>query len=343
MRRLRLPGRAASEERGAIAVVVAILLGSGVLLGIGALVIDVGTIGLERNRLQDGADAAAWAVAASCATDESGGACTQPDTLAARYAKANAGDGSAGVAATVVPCGGGCAAVPSQAPCPAVTATPEGGIAQVATSTLNGDDSTLLPPVLARGLDPTYQGTTVVACSQVVWGVATRGEVLGFAIGECKWLDSVGPDPRNPAGTDVQVSLDQTCATGTAPLPPELAWLDGSPCARDLAVGDSVFGAGSTACGDALAAARDSGRPVLIPVVDTADSSGLHIAGLSGFVVTDYVLHDPGDIGGIAPPGCAADTTCITGHFSRIVVPPYEPVPGSSATDYGAAVLSRIS
>ena len=48
------------------------LLGTGVLTGMGALVIDVGQIYQERAELQNGADAAALGVAKSCAL----GACT---------------------------------------------------------------------------------------------------------------------------------------------------------------------------------------------------------------------------------------------------------------------------
>src|ERR1039457_1222087 len=66
---LRLLGR---DERGAVGVLVAMMLGAGVLTGMGALVIDVGQLYQERAELQNGADAAALAVAESCAT----GTCT---------------------------------------------------------------------------------------------------------------------------------------------------------------------------------------------------------------------------------------------------------------------------
>ena len=52
---------------------VALLFGGGVLMGLGALVIDVGQLYQERAELQDGADAAALGVAKSCAL----GNCTQ--------------------------------------------------------------------------------------------------------------------------------------------------------------------------------------------------------------------------------------------------------------------------
>ena len=53
------------DERGAVGVLVAVLLAGGVLLGLGAMVIDVGQLYQERAQLQNGADAAAVAVAKS--------------------------------------------------------------------------------------------------------------------------------------------------------------------------------------------------------------------------------------------------------------------------------------
>src|SRR6266704_3179830 len=58
---LRLLGR---DDRGAVGVLVAILMGGGVLLGMGAVVVDVGQLYSERAQLQNGADAGARAVAA---------------------------------------------------------------------------------------------------------------------------------------------------------------------------------------------------------------------------------------------------------------------------------------
>ena len=53
------------DERGAVLVWVALMLT--VLIGVGALVIDAGALYTEKRQLQNGADAAALAVAADCA------------------------------------------------------------------------------------------------------------------------------------------------------------------------------------------------------------------------------------------------------------------------------------
>ena len=80
-------------------ILVAILLGFGVLLGMAALVIDVGRLYQERAELQNGADAAAIGVAKSCAL----GACTP--AVAVSYADANASQLTGGTAGVALICG----------------------------------------------------------------------------------------------------------------------------------------------------------------------------------------------------------------------------------------------
>ncbi|MEO5975240.1 MAG: pilus assembly protein TadG-related protein [Ilumatobacteraceae bacterium] len=79
------------RDRGAILVWFAAFVI--VLLGSGALVIDMGSLWSERRQLQNGADAAALAVALDCAKT----ACTQSQLVALNYAKLSASDGAASV------------------------------------------------------------------------------------------------------------------------------------------------------------------------------------------------------------------------------------------------------
>ena len=82
-----------TDERGAVAIMVAVSLT--VLLGVGALVLDVGALYVERRELQNGADAAALAIAEACAlADDS---CDDYLDQAAEYADANARDGVSNV------------------------------------------------------------------------------------------------------------------------------------------------------------------------------------------------------------------------------------------------------
>ena len=84
------------HDRGAISALAAVLFGSGVLLGMAALVVDVGLLYTERAQLQNGADAAAVEVAQICATSavaDCAPAVTGP--VAAQYARDNAANGEA--------------------------------------------------------------------------------------------------------------------------------------------------------------------------------------------------------------------------------------------------------
>lgn len=68
MKRLLLDRR--RRERGGVAVIVAVLLAGGVLIGMLALSVDVGQIMYERRQLQNGADATSLALAQRCAANE---------------------------------------------------------------------------------------------------------------------------------------------------------------------------------------------------------------------------------------------------------------------------------
>ena len=65
MRRVKPQVQSAGRERGAVAAMVAILVV--VLVGAGAMAVDVGRVYSERAQLQNGADAAALAIATDCA------------------------------------------------------------------------------------------------------------------------------------------------------------------------------------------------------------------------------------------------------------------------------------
>jgi hypothetical protein len=89
MRRVRAGGT--GDERGAVTVIVAILMVT--LLGFVAIAVDVGVIYSERAQLQNGADAAAIALAQKCARDAADPLCSTTSTLAGSLANQNALDG----------------------------------------------------------------------------------------------------------------------------------------------------------------------------------------------------------------------------------------------------------
>lgn len=91
--------RMMQEDSGAVAVVVAVCLSA--LLGCAAIAIDFGAIFVERRELQNGADAAALAIAQDCAADPTSAGCADlvtARTTARSYANANANDGASTVA-----------------------------------------------------------------------------------------------------------------------------------------------------------------------------------------------------------------------------------------------------
>lgn len=112
MRRLILPRRpaptrgnrtldgAAHSERGAVALVTAILMV--VLLGFAALAVDGGMLFAQRAQLQNGADAAALAVAQKCAASLSDPLCSTTSTLATSLSQSNARAGQAGIASLAI-------------------------------------------------------------------------------------------------------------------------------------------------------------------------------------------------------------------------------------------------
>ncbi|MDQ0240205.1 Tad domain-containing protein [Arthrobacter bambusae] len=89
MRRLTI--RDDDGERGAVAVLVALLLV--VLLGFAALAVDAGMLYSEKAQVQNGSDAAALAVAQKCAANTSDPNCSTTSQIAADVANKNANDG----------------------------------------------------------------------------------------------------------------------------------------------------------------------------------------------------------------------------------------------------------
>ncbi|MET0422359.1 MAG: Tad domain-containing protein [Actinoplanes sp.] len=177
-------------EHGAVSAIVAIMLSGGVLLGMGALVIDVGQLYVEREQLQTGADAASWKIAmacvnkpATCAAAAFSGNYAAP---AVTYAKANASDGLAD--AQICLNNIGCPAWKTAVTCPPNLANP-GQYVEVRTTTVTNSPSnnTLVPPSFAGALSGVnYQGKQVGTCARVNWGPpADVNKVFALGISLC--------------------------------------------------------------------------------------------------------------------------------------------------------------
>jgi Flp pilus assembly protein TadG len=191
----RLAGRRPRrlDDRGAVAVIVAILLAGGVLLGFLALTIDVGELYLERQQLQSGADSAALAIANACAKNTAdcanGGAIA---SLAKKYANANSADGVSHVAEVCghVPGGllGTCSdPVGNLTDCIGDPPADGSPFVEVRLSTEMPDGTFVLPPVFAQTLagNSGYTGTSVGACARAGW--STSLNVLGMTVSTCEF------------------------------------------------------------------------------------------------------------------------------------------------------------
>lgn len=222
-RQLSSHGRNSRDrETGAVAAIVVVLFGFGVLLGLGAIVLDTGSLLYERRQLQNGADAAALAAGKDCA---SSAACTPGVVTASVFtattaltalAGANASaDGATtiesicgnSVARQSIPglsvtnvCAPGTGQLVDCPPVPSEFATAP--YIEVRTKTLNANGTSILPPILAQTLVGGYVGETVRACSRAAWlpaGTPT-GPVLPVAFTSCQWAQATGYQPGpNPA------------------------------------------------------------------------------------------------------------------------------------------------
>lgn len=351
------------DERGTVGVLVAILISGGVLLGVGALALDAGQLYQARAELQNGAEAAALAVARSCAN---GGTCDNPTGtgVASSYITSNASVLTSGTAAGTV-CGSGslgtCTPDGSMVSCPA---NPAGNVNYVDVNT-----SASVSATFARAMG--FSASNVKACAQVEWGAAQSATTLALTISICEW-NSLTQNGNLPWGTNIPIYLQgngvPACSgPGGSQIPGGFGWLcltggSGGSCNGstgsstctgiiDLLTNTTYSNPGlstPSGCGQALQQLITSGSVVYIPVFDSASGSGngsggpnsgtFHITGLAAFVVVGYSnlpSGSPKDFGTYNL--CTLKNPCIEGHFTQALVPVGDP-PGPG-TDFGATVI----
>jgi len=337
------------DDRGAIGVLIAVLIGGGVLLGMAALVVDVGQIYQNRTELQNGADAGALAAARQCAL----GTCAlaSATSTALTYTNANASALTGHAAGVTAVCGsdglGDCSGVVGTGltNCPP---DPTNGLnfVDVLASTRLANGSTLLPPVFGRTLvgNGTYDGTTVKACAQAEWGYAEQSNSLALTISVCQWQDLIASGGGFNTLVPVYIKGKAKACAGPAGLniPGGFGWLNTtspSSCTAkiDLTTDTTVTKTGNSvtsACQNALVAdvsSYVSGHPVTVfvpvfgcpnppvpgcPVANTGSSATYYVIGLAGFVVSGYK-----SIPGLRPDAgtnsaCTGNAPCLEGYFT---------------------------
>ena len=200
--------RPPQDDRGAVAIIVAMLFGFGVMIGAAALTIDVGRINLDRRQLQNGADAAALSAAADCVL----GTCPNKDVTAdmdrlRALADGNAGADQASAVARVdgkfalcgTPSVNGvatgltdCQQPPDtsnlqECPTPKLpsAATP---YVRVFTQSLNAaKNKTLLPYTVGAAIAGPGSGANQQACASVAWGQASITASVPLTLSACEW------------------------------------------------------------------------------------------------------------------------------------------------------------
>lgn len=307
-------------DDGAVAAFVAVLCV--VLFGAGALAIDVGAMYAERRQLQNGADAAALAIALGCAKDQI--SCQVASVnVAAQYANANANDGETNVGRPLI--------------------DSAAGTVTIDTSTLN-DGSRALPPVFGRVLQGNeYDGVTVRATATARWGGPIHQLASPLGISSCAFLAGGGYNVMPVVGEGTLIHDEpEACGFG---------WLNDSPCTDEVDWNvNQAVDVGTVPeedeCRTLLRELVNQGKrgvPVVVPVYDASGESDTAVAGFAAFVLTGYQLrdHDPPGQWKSAPPAkCLLPTaSCIQGHF---VFTSTDAGEFGGPADYGVAIVRLI-
>jgi len=232
--------RARDGDRGAIAMIVAMLFGFGVMIGLAALTIDVGNISANRRVLQNGADAAVLSAVADCAV----GACPAPtDASLASLVNMNAATGVTQAAKVsrvdnmLAVCGSDpmgkldpCTALsstPNLQECPQATIPPGSkGYVRVYTETSDKLGNTILPYSFGAAIAG-VRGANQQTCAAAAWGSQGGGSVVPTAFSYCEWLSAthdgaVWPDkppytpplPTTLTAFEVRILLSDSSVSG---------------------------------------------------------------------------------------------------------------------------------
>jgi hypothetical protein len=302
-----------SRDRGATAVLTALLLTA--LLGFVGFGVDMSATYAKRQEMQNGADAAALAVAQECADDDG---CGDYQSIADGYAESNVrNDGIEK---------------------PSAVSFPSSNSVTVEAA---GFQPHWFMPALGR------ERSLVVADATAAWGVPSGGvAMLPIALSACELDASFKPILDTAQTIPFPKKADSEC---TGPngfdIPGGFAWLETVPdeCATESSAGGDV---GSDPGKSLPASCKDNqyfvdlvGETVLIPVYSEFDGSGKNgiytIYGyvamtLNGYFFSNTYQHK-------AP--CGPPQQCLNGTFVEYVSLEDAFEYGGSAPDLGATVV----
>jgi Putative Flp pilus-assembly TadE/G-like len=322
----------AGDDRGAVLIWVAASLVA--LVGMGAMVVDVGALYAERRELQNGADAAALAVAKDCAEGNcSGSGAYGADEYgtADNFADENANDGMSDVPLV---CG-------DDGPAPVLAACVEppdavpdeaSGWVRVDTSTRN-EGGNQIEFVLAPVLDAANVGQRVEATAIAAWGPAGSATTIPLIFSLCEFNNDGGSlDDGAPLPTGEKfIYFHDTSEAGPpcdpshsgAQLPGGFGWLPrDEDCKVDIEVGEPVpayTGANKLQNCDPVTWRN---AEVAIPLFDEISESPkqYQVVGFAGFKITGYNFSGNQNDWGMdrCLEGNGESTVCIRGEFTRV-------------------------
>ncbi|MEW1949364.1 pilus assembly protein TadG-related protein [Pseudarthrobacter sp902506025] len=282
-----------------MSLIVALLLV--VLLGFAAMAVDVSMMFAEQAQLRNGADAAALAIAQTCAKYPTNSSCSNTGPLAANLANSNANDKLSNVKS--------------------IDLTTPNSVTVAVGAQQAGHTPNQVSLFFARALG--ISTAEVTAKSTAVWGRPGKGlKILPLALALCK-LDI---SPLTGQGADQVLSLDKGCGR----VPGGFGWIDnpgGTNCTVNVTAGQASdtgiwFSVNTGASAPQLCSANDfkqmNNQTVLFPLYDLAAGTGTsakyYVTGFAAFFVTGYHFSNiqwP-EAGGVA-------NKSITGHFMKFV------------------------
>jgi hypothetical protein len=290
MQRLR------NDERGAIAIFVAILMI--MLLGFAALAIDISAMWAEKRQLQNGADAGALAIAQTCAKTSASCSEGMADTTAQSYVGLNRTVGT-----------------------PTGTADLAGNSVTV---TASDQHENWFAQVIEAG---DSEGVSAKATAK--WGGPSKGASFPLAFSVCEWnWQAGGPDSTTEHLIVTSKTSTSTTCTGPSGLevPGGFGWIDSaiSSCGMESEIDNWIPSEpGNNPSKGCTQEYFQSllGKTLLIPVFgeDRGTGAGAEykIYGYAAFKFTGYFFG--GHYKSSSPAPCNGDDRCIKGYFTRYV------------------------
>jgi len=328
MRSLTTRLRQPDDDQGMVLLWVALTIT--VLLGMGALTIDLGALYLEKRQLQNGADAAALAIAFNCAK---GSSCGSVMTIANTLADANSKDNASAVPKV---CGVGPGLSASGCTTPSGLTSGSNWV-QVFTSTETSSGGTKVPMVLAP-LIGAASGKTVKANATAQWGGLKSVRVsASLALSACEFVKLGGrlDGSAFPSGNTViyfHVFGDPnepgvgscTPSTSGVPVPGGFGWLRSNSCKPNLTVNAWANADTGNNVPNGCNPTSWVGNEITLALYDdtrgTGNGAQYHIVGFVSFKVSAVKFggnnNSPQNFQCPMAPGNSG--TCIRGTFTKI-------------------------